>query len=101
MDKQTLRLVFIHGLVLLVFWTGTSTTALCVAGFFFVWRGFALTLSYHRYLSHRSFKTSRIFQFFLALAGSICMQRGALWWACAGGSSISGGGCSSACRGWG
>lgn len=81
MDKQTLRLGFIHGLVLLVFWTGTSTTALWVAGFFFVWRGLALTLSYHRYFSHRSFKTSRIFQFFLALAGSICMQRGALWWA--------------------
>lgn len=81
MDKQTLRLVVIHSLVLLVFWTGTSATALWVAGFFFCWRALALTLSYHRYFSHRSFKTSRWFQFVLALAGSICMQRGALWWA--------------------
>lgn len=81
MDKQTLRLVFIHALVLLVFWTGTSSASLWLAAFFFCWRALALTLSYHRYFSHRSFKTTRAFQFLLALSGSICMQRGALWWA--------------------
>lgn len=81
MKKQTMRLVVIHSLVLLVYWTGTSKLALLLTLFFFVWRGFALSISYHRYFSHRSFKTSRVFQFLLALGGSICMQRGALWWA--------------------
>ncbi|WP_408097437.1 acyl-CoA desaturase [Peredibacter sp. HCB2-198] len=81
MDKQTIRLVFIHLLVLNVIWTGTSATALYLTLFFFVWRGLFLSISYHRYFSHRSFKTTRSFQFFLALAGNICMQRGALWWA--------------------
>lgn len=81
MDKQTLRLIFIHLLVLAVFWTGTSAMALCLALFFFIWRGLFLSISYHRYFSHRSFKTSRTFQFILALGGSICLQRGALWWA--------------------
>ncbi|MBY0518551.1 MAG: acyl-CoA desaturase [Bacteriovoracaceae bacterium] len=81
MDKQTVRLIFIHLLMLSVFWTGTSAAALVVAFFFFVWRGLGLTIAYHRYFTHRSFKTSRAFQFFLAFAGSMCMQRGALWWA--------------------
>lgn len=81
MDKQTIRLVFIHMLVLNVLWTGTSATALYLTLFFFCWRGIFLSISYHRYFSHRSYKTTRGFQYFLALAGSICMQRGALWWA--------------------
>ena len=81
MDRLTLRLVFIHSLMGLVYFTGASKTALIVFAFAFLWRSIFLSISYHRYFSHRSYKTSRAFQFFLALAGSICMQRGALWWA--------------------
>ena len=81
MDRQTIRLIFIHLLVLNVIWTGTSAIALWLTLFFFCWRGIFLSISYHRYFSHRSYKTTRGFQFFLAMAGSICMQRGALWWA--------------------
>ncbi len=81
MNALTFRLVIVHSLILLVFWTGVSKITLAVAGFFFVWRGLFLSISYHRYFSHRVFRTSRAFQCFLALAGSICMQRGALWWA--------------------
>ena len=36
---------------------------------------------YHRYFSHRSYKTSRVFQFLLALVGVQSGQRGPLWWA--------------------
>ncbi len=36
---------------------------------------------YHRYFSHRSFKTSRAMQFFLAFLGCLGAHRGALWWA--------------------
>ncbi|MEP7063078.1 MAG: acyl-CoA desaturase [Betaproteobacteria bacterium] len=35
----------------------------------------------HRYFSHRSYKTSRIFQFVLALVAAQSGQRGSLWWA--------------------
>jgi stearoyl-CoA desaturase (delta-9 desaturase) len=42
---------------------------------------FAITGFYHRYFSHRSFKTSRVVQFFFALLGNSSMQRGPLWWA--------------------
>jgi stearoyl-CoA desaturase (Delta-9 desaturase) len=44
-------------------------------------RMWAITVGYHRYLSHRSFRTSRGFQFVLALLGATAMQQGPLWWA--------------------
>jgi stearoyl-CoA desaturase (delta-9 desaturase) len=57
------------------------------------WRGFALaiglyavrmfglTAGFHRYFSHRSFKTSRAFQLALATLGTLAAQKGPLWWA--------------------
>ena len=36
---------------------------------------------YHRYFAHRSYKTSRFFQFLLALLGTLAVQKGVLWWA--------------------
>ncbi len=40
-----------------------------------------VTIGYHRYFSHRSFKTSRAFQFVLALMCQMSAQKGVLWWA--------------------
>src|SRR5262249_51674604 len=42
---------------------------------------FAITGFYHRYFSHRTFKTSRWGQFLFALLGVCAVQRGPLWWA--------------------
>jgi stearoyl-CoA desaturase (Delta-9 desaturase) len=44
-------------------------------------RMWAITAGYHRYFSHRTFKTSRAFQFLLAWLGTSSMQNGPLWWA--------------------
>ena len=44
-------------------------------------RMIGVTLGYHRYFAHRSFKTSRGFQFILALLGAASLQRGTFWWA--------------------
>ena len=44
-------------------------------------RMIVVTAGYHRYFSHRSFKTSRAFQFLLALGAQSAAQRGVLWWA--------------------
>jgi stearoyl-CoA desaturase (Delta-9 desaturase) len=41
---------------------------------------FGITTGYHRLLAHRSFKTSRQFQFVLALLGVLAGQNGPLWW---------------------
>ena len=41
---------------------------------------FAITGGHHRYFSHRSYKTSRAFQFLLATVGCVAWQRGPIWW---------------------
>ncbi len=43
-------------------------------------RMFGITAGFHRYFSHRAFKTGRVFQFVLAWLGSAAAQRGVLWW---------------------
>jgi stearoyl-CoA desaturase (delta-9 desaturase) len=43
-------------------------------------RMFGITAGFHRYFSHRTFKTSRAFQFVLALLGMTSAQQGPLWW---------------------
>jgi stearoyl-CoA desaturase (Delta-9 desaturase) len=44
-------------------------------------RMFSITAGYHRYFAHRTFKTSRVFQFILALFAMSAAQQGVLWWA--------------------
>ena len=41
---------------------------------------FGITGGHHRYFSHRSYRTSRPFQFAIALLGSLAWQRGPIWW---------------------
>jgi stearoyl-CoA desaturase (delta-9 desaturase) len=51
----------------------------CV-GLYYV-RMWAITAGYHRYFSHRAYKTNRVFQFLLAFLGTTAAQKGVLWWA--------------------
>ena len=63
-----------------VFFVGVSPVAVGLAALLFFLRMFAITGFYHRYFSHKTFKTSRVFQFAMAVAGTSCVQRGPLWW---------------------
>jgi stearoyl-CoA desaturase (delta-9 desaturase) len=60
---------------------GWSWSGLLLALAIYAVRMFGLTAGYHRYFSHRSYKTSRVFQFLLALLGTTATQKGPLWWA--------------------
>lgn len=64
-----------------VFWTGGSLIAIGLAIAFYLIRAFGLTAFYHRYFAHRTFRTSRWFQFVGATAGCLALQKGPLWWA--------------------
>jgi stearoyl-CoA desaturase (delta-9 desaturase) len=44
-------------------------------------RMFAITAGYHRLFSHRSYRTSRVFQFVLGFLAESSAQAGLLWWA--------------------
>jgi stearoyl-CoA desaturase (Delta-9 desaturase) len=61
--------------------TGFSWLGLAIAFACYWPRMFFVTAAYHRYFSHRSFKTSRWFQFLLALGATTTAQKGPLWWA--------------------
>ncbi len=77
----TIPFALVHLLALGVFWVGISPVAVGVCLALFWLRMFAITGFYHRYLSHRSYKTSRWFQFLFALLGNSSVQKGPLWWA--------------------
>lgn len=42
---------------------------------------FGITAGFHRYFSHRAFRTGRAFQLVLAVLGTLSVQKGVLWWA--------------------
>ncbi len=74
-------IALIHAGTLLAFWRGASWRLVALAAATYALRMFAITGVYHRYFSHRTYKTSRPFQFVLALLGTAATQKGPLWWA--------------------
>jgi len=72
-----IHVLAILGLAMLGFsWLGV---VVCLA--LYAVRMFFTTGAYHRYFSHRSYKTSRWFQFVLAFGAEMTGQKGVLWWA--------------------
>ncbi len=81
MWEQIVPYIVLHLACISVIWVGWSVVAAATALVLYAVRVFALTAFYHRYFSHRAFKTSRWFQFVGALSANSSMQRGPLWWA--------------------
>ena len=75
-----IAMISIHLSTLLAFYTGVSTIALSVAILMYFVRGMGITVGFHRYFSHKSYKTNRFFQFILAFWGSLANEGGILWW---------------------
>ncbi len=71
----------IHLACLTVFLVGWNWIVVGVAVGLFAIRAFGITGFYHRYFSHRAFKTSRVLQFVGACLGNAAVQRGPIWWA--------------------
>lgn len=79
--RRCIPFLGLHAACLGVFWVGWSAAALSGAVALYAVRMFAITGFYHRYFSHRSFKTSRWFQGVMALVGATAAQRDPMWWA--------------------
>jgi stearoyl-CoA desaturase (delta-9 desaturase) len=73
--------LLMHAICLFAFVVGFSWVALGVTVILYLVRMFAITGFYHRYFSHRTFKTSRAGQFIFGLLGASAVQRGPIWWA--------------------
>jgi stearoyl-CoA desaturase (Delta-9 desaturase) len=72
----SIHVVAVIGAITYFSWKGV---VLAIASYFV--RMVLVTAAYHRYFSHRAFKTSRAFQFLLALGAQSSAQKGVLWWA--------------------
>src|SRR6185436_3133726 len=71
----------VHLAALLVFVVPFSWKYVALAVGLYYLRMFGITAGFHRYFSHRTFKTSRPVQFALAFLGTTSLQKGVLWWA--------------------
>jgi stearoyl-CoA desaturase (Delta-9 desaturase) len=79
--SRILPFLMMHAACLAVIWVGFSWAAFSVAIALYFLRMFAITGFYHRYFSHRSFKTTRAGQFIFGILGASAVQRGPIWWA--------------------
>jgi stearoyl-CoA desaturase (delta-9 desaturase) len=71
----------VHLLPFAALWTGVTLFDVVLCATLYTLRMFFITAGYHRYFSHRAFRTSRAMQFLLAFGGGMAAQKGALWWA--------------------
>ncbi len=78
---RNLPYFLLHLACISVIWVGFSWVALGVAVVLYVARMFFVTGFFHRYFSHKTFRTSRAFQFIMGVLCCTCAQRGPLWWA--------------------
>jgi stearoyl-CoA desaturase (Delta-9 desaturase) len=78
---STATFLSVHVACLAALITGVTRQALILAIVLYWARIFSIGAGYHRYFAHRSFKTSRLFQFLLGLLSQTSAQCGVLWWA--------------------
>jgi len=79
--KQEIAFLLIHLSPLGAIWTGATFFDWILCLFLYIFRMFWITGGYHRYFAHKSYKTSRFFQFVIAFMAQTSAQKGALWWA--------------------
>lgn len=82
LSQTSYFMLFLHAVALAtVLFYPLTTRGAVLLGVSYAVRMWVVTCGYHRYFSHRSFKTRRWFQ---ALLGALCCaagQRGPVWWA--------------------
>jgi stearoyl-CoA desaturase (delta-9 desaturase) len=78
---KTIPMVAVHLACFAAFFMKFHWSYLIVCLALYWGRMFFVTGGYHRYFSHRSYKTSRVFQFIIALIATSSTQKGVLWWA--------------------
>ena len=81
MYPSALPFIMLHLSAFAAFWTGITWQAVAICVTLYWLRMFAITAGYHRYFSHRSYATSRLFQFVLAFLAQSTTQKSVLWWA--------------------
>jgi stearoyl-CoA desaturase (delta-9 desaturase) len=78
---NALAFVLVHVVCLAAIGTGVTWMSVVIAVAFYWIRIFFIGAGYHRYFSHRAYKTGRVFQFALAFMAQTTTQKSIIWWA--------------------
>jgi len=81
MYPSAIPFMLVHFACIAAFWTGVTYQAVAICMGLYWLRILAIGAGYHRYFSHRAYKTSRAFQFVLAFLSQSSAQKSVLWWA--------------------
>jgi len=81
MYPSAIPFVLAHLACFAAFWTGVTYQAVVICLVLYWLRIFAIGAGYHRYFSHRAYRTGRVFQFVLAFFSQSSAQKSVLWWA--------------------
>src|SRR5215212_4634778 len=73
-------MVLFHVAAIAAFWffSWTNVVTAIVLHWFAV--GFGISLGYHRLHTHRGYKTSKAFEYFLAVCGTLSLEGGPIFW---------------------
>ncbi len=77
---RTFVYALIHLSIIAAIWTGVTGASVAICIGLYIIHMWSVTAGYHRYFSHKSFSTSRVFQFILAWLSQSATQLGVLWW---------------------
>jgi hypothetical protein len=73
-------MVVFHVLAVAAFWFFSWENFLVAVVLHWMAVGFGISLGYHRLHTHRGFKTSRTFEYFLAVCGTLTLEGGPIFW---------------------
>ena len=73
-------MVAFHVLAVAAFWFFSWQNLVVALVLHWMAVGFGISLGYHRLHTHRGFKTSRTFEYFLAICGTLTLEGGPIFW---------------------
>lgn len=73
-------LVWFHVHAVAALFNPTWTNALTALALYWVTVGLGISMGYHRLHTHRGFKTYRVFEYFLAVCGTLTLEGGPIFW---------------------
>ena len=73
-------LIWFHIMAVAALWSFSWTNLFVAALLYWVSVGLGISMGYHRLHTHRGFKTYRLFEYFLAVCGTLTLEGGPLFW---------------------
>src|SRR5262252_3445229 len=73
-------LIWFHVQAIAALWSFSWTNLFVAVFLYWVAVGLGISMGYHRLHTHRGFKTYRLFEYFLAVCGTLTLEGGPIFW---------------------